>query len=64
MADVLEYRLSVARSGTSEWVSPSSEYAFKANDGSSHAVIFGMVETIQPSKILISVGTVAYWPRS
>ena len=50
--DVLEYRFSVAGFGTSEWVSTPDEYAFKENDGSSHAVILEMVERIPTSKIL------------
>ncbi len=52
VADVLEYRLSIAGFGTSEWVPDPAEYAFKENDGSSHAVILGMFDKISSAKVL------------
>jgi 2-polyprenyl-3-methyl-5-hydroxy-6-metoxy-1,4-benzoquinol methylase len=52
VTDVLEYRMAIAGFGTSEWVPDPDEYAFKENDGSSHAVILEMVEKVSTSKIL------------
>jgi glycosyltransferase involved in cell wall biosynthesis/2-polyprenyl-3-methyl-5-hydroxy-6-metoxy-1,4-benzoquinol methylase len=50
--DVLEYRLAVQGFGTCEWVATPDEYAFKEQDGSSHAVILDAVSSLPPSRIL------------
>jgi glycosyltransferase involved in cell wall biosynthesis len=52
VADVLEYRLSIAGFGTSGWVASPDEYAFKEKDGSSHAIILEMMDHLPSSKIL------------
>ena len=50
--DVLEFRLATKGFGTCEWVPTPDEYRFKEDDGSSHAVILGMTESLPPSRIL------------
>jgi glycosyltransferase involved in cell wall biosynthesis len=52
VVDVLEYSLSKGGFGTSEWVPAPDEYAFKEDDGSSHAVILKMLDGTPTSKIL------------
>ena len=50
--DVLEYRLAVRGFGTCEWVPVPDDYAFKEQDGSSHAVLLDMIPTLPPARIL------------
>lgn len=50
--DVLEYRLAVRGFGTCAWVPQPTEYAFKDGDGSSHAVLLGMLPPRAPLRIL------------
>ena len=50
--DVVEYRLALRGFGTTEWVPKPDEYAFKEDDGSSHATILTMLEGRPPSRIL------------
>lgn len=49
--DVVEYQLAAKGFGTFAWVPKPEEYAFKAEDGSSHAVLLDMVSTA-PARIL------------
>ena len=50
--DVIEYRLAVRGFGTCDWVPKPDEYAFKEGDGSSHAVMLGMLAQMPPLRIL------------
>ena len=50
--DVVEYRLAAKGFGTTSWVPPPSEYAFKDGDGSSHSVMLDMLVRMPPSRIL------------
>ncbi len=50
--DVLEYRLAVRGFGTCEWVPKPDEYDFKEGDGSSHALILEMLQSLPPSRVL------------
>jgi 2-polyprenyl-3-methyl-5-hydroxy-6-metoxy-1,4-benzoquinol methylase len=50
--DVLEYRLAAGGFGTSEWATTSEEYAFKEQDGTSHAVILDMLSVYPRGRIL------------
>lgn len=50
--DVVQYRLAVKGFGTTQWVQSPDEYAFKEDDGSSHAVILGMLSGQTKSRIL------------
>jgi 2-polyprenyl-3-methyl-5-hydroxy-6-metoxy-1,4-benzoquinol methylase len=50
--DVLQFKLATKGFGTHEWVSPEDGYDFKEGDGSSHAVMLDMLDTLPPSKIL------------
>ena len=50
--DVLEYRLAVMGFGTSAWVPKPQDYAFKDGDGSSNAVILGMLTGMPRCRIL------------
>jgi glycosyltransferase involved in cell wall biosynthesis len=52
VVDLLEYRLAVRGFGTCEWVPVPDEYAFKEQDGSSHAVILEMISRLPTSRIL------------
>lgn len=50
--DVLTYRLAAKGFGTADWVPTPDEYAFKEGDGSSHAVMLGMLAKLPPSRVL------------
>ncbi|MDQ1730122.1 MAG: hypothetical protein QOK10_281 [Pseudonocardiales bacterium] len=50
--DVVEFKLATKGFGTQEWVRPEPEYEFKEGDGSSHAVMLQMLESLPRSKIL------------
>lgn len=50
--DVLEYRLATKGFGTCPWIPVPDEYAFKEQDGSSHAVILEMMSSMDPSRVL------------
>lgn len=50
--DVLEYRLAAKGFGTADWVPSPDEYAFKEGDGSSHAIVLGMLAGLPPSRVL------------
>jgi glycosyltransferase involved in cell wall biosynthesis len=52
IVDVLEYCLAVRGFGTCEWVPVPDEYAFKEEDGSSHAVILNMMSRLPTSRII------------
>ncbi len=50
--DVVEFKLATRGFGTQEWVPYQEEYGFKKGDGSSHAVMLEMLESLPPSRIL------------
>ncbi|MGI8667040.1 MAG: methyltransferase domain-containing protein [Jatrophihabitans sp.] len=50
--DVIEFKLATKGFGTHDWVRPAEEYDFKEGDGSSHAVMLRMLESLPPSRIL------------
>lgn len=50
--DVVEFKLATKGFGTQDWVSPPDEYDFKEGDGSSHAVMLQMLESLPPARIL------------
>lgn len=50
--DVVEFKLATKGFGTHDWVQPDDEYDFKEGDGSSHAVMLQMLDTLPPSRIL------------
>jgi glycosyltransferase involved in cell wall biosynthesis len=50
--DVVEYRLASKGFGTTSWVAPPEEYAFKEGDGTFQAIMLQMLEGRSPSRIL------------
>jgi glycosyltransferase involved in cell wall biosynthesis/ubiquinone/menaquinone biosynthesis C-methylase UbiE len=50
--DVVQFKLATKGFGTHDWVAPDDEYDFKEGDGSSHAVMLRMLESLPPSRIL------------
>jgi 2-polyprenyl-3-methyl-5-hydroxy-6-metoxy-1,4-benzoquinol methylase len=50
--DVVEFKLATKGFGTQEWVETPEEYNFKEGDGSSHAVMLQMLESLPASRIL------------
>lgn len=50
--DVVEYKLATKGFGTQEWVPTPEEYLFKEGDGSSHAAMLEMLDTLPPSRLL------------
>jgi glycosyltransferase involved in cell wall biosynthesis/ubiquinone/menaquinone biosynthesis C-methylase UbiE len=50
--DVVQFKLATKGFGTHDWVTPEDEYDFKEGDGSSHAVMLGMLAGLPPSRIL------------
>ncbi len=50
--DVVEFKLATRGFGTQEWVPYQEEYGFKEGDGSSHAVMLEMLDSLPPSRIL------------
>ncbi|MEP6853091.1 MAG: bifunctional glycosyltransferase/class I SAM-dependent methyltransferase [bacterium] len=50
--DVVDFKLAVKGFGTQEWVPYQEDYDFKEGDGSSHAVMLTMLESLPPSRIL------------
>ncbi|MEO6701266.1 MAG: bifunctional glycosyltransferase/class I SAM-dependent methyltransferase [Jatrophihabitantaceae bacterium] len=50
--DVVQFKLASKGFGTHDWVRPDDEYDFKEGDGSSHAVMLDMLDSLPPSKIL------------
>lgn len=50
--DVVEYKLAARGFGTAEWVPRPTEYGFKDDGGSSHAVILGMLSGRRPGRVL------------
>jgi SAM-dependent methyltransferase len=52
VSDVLEYRVAKSGFGTCAWVPSPTEYAFKDDDGSSHAILLMMLRQMEPSRVL------------
>lgn len=50
--DVVEYRFAAMGFGTVEWVPKPEEYAFQEGDGSSHAILLGVMGALPPSRVL------------
>ena len=50
--DVIEFKLATKGFGTAEWVPTPEEYAFKEGDGSSHAIILEMIQSMPPGRVL------------